>query len=141
MIFGLNSSMGKHMDIVEKGLDVSLLRREVISDNIANADTPGFKRSEVSFESELERALISEQDPEFPTYMTDSKHISFNDFTDYQTVSPNITVDYDTSYRNDGSGVDIDQEMIYASKNSLHYNSMIEVYSRNIKILDTAIGA
>lgn len=141
MIFGINSTFGKHMDIVEKGLDVSLLRREVIGDNIANADTPGFKRSEVSFESELERALLSEAEPEFPTYMTDSKHISFNDYTDYQTVTPNITVDYDTSYRNDENGVDIDQEMIDASKNSLHYNAMIEVYSRNIKILDTAIGA
>lgn len=140
MIFGMNDSYGKQMNILEMSLDSSLLRREIITDNIANADTPGFKRSELSFESEIERALASEAEPDFPTLMTDDRHISFNEYEDYRTVTPNITVDYDTSYNNNGNGVDIDAEMIDASKNSMHYNAMLEAYSRNIKILDAAIG-
>jgi len=42
-------------------MDASLIRRDVISNNIANADVPNFKRSVVNFESELKRALNSEK--------------------------------------------------------------------------------
>jgi len=136
MIFGTGNAFGKQMNILERALDTSVIRREVIADNIANADTPGFKRSEVSFESQMRRAIKSEQNPEFPTLMTDKRDFSFNDFIDYRKVKPKITVEYDTSYRNDKNNVDIEKEMILATKNAMHYNAMMEVYNRNIKMLD-----
>ncbi len=139
MIFGTSSAFGKKMNILERALDTSVIRREVIADNIANADTPGFKRSEVSFESQMRRAIKSEQKPKFPTLMTDKRDFSFNEFIDYKKVKPKITVEYDTSYRNDKNNVDIEKEMILATKNAMHYNAMMEVYNRNIKMLDIVI--
>lgn len=141
MLFNTTTTVGKNLEILEMGLNNSLVRRGVIADNIANADTPGFKRMEVTFESELSRAIASEEEPDMATFMTDDRHISFNDFKDYRTVDSNVIVEYNTSYRNDENGVDIDAEAVDAAKNSLQYNAMLEAYSRNITIIETAIGS
>jgi flagellar basal-body rod protein FlgB len=139
MIFGVDSDFGKKMKLLEMALDANTIRREVIADNIANVNVPFFKRSEVSFESQLTRALESEQKDEFPTLMTDQRHMSFNQYIDYQSVSPRITVEYDSNYRNDKNNVDIDKEMIDSTKNSMQYNALMEMYSRNLKIVDFVI--
>lgn len=139
MVFDIHSNYGKKMFIYEKALNATLIRRQVIADNIANADTPFFKRSEVSFESQLKRAIDSEKAPQFPALMTDKRHISFEEYIDYKDVQPRITVEYDSNYRNDKNNVDIDKEMLEATKNSLHYNALLEVYSRNLKIIDMVI--
>jgi flagellar basal-body rod protein FlgB len=108
----------------------------VIADNIANADTPFFKRSDVTFESQLQRAVESEKEPEFPALLTDKRHIAFDEMIDYRTVKPKVQVEYDSISRNDKNNVDIDKEMTDATKNALQYNALTESYSRNLKILD-----
>ena len=50
MIFE-NGNWGKTRYLLERSMDVESQRRKVIADNIANADTPNFKRSEVTFEA------------------------------------------------------------------------------------------
>ncbi len=64
MVFA--GSFGKNLEIMTRELDVAALRQNVIANNIANADTPNFKRSVVNFESQLRRALESEKPPEVP---------------------------------------------------------------------------
>lgn len=139
MLFGTSSTFGREMRMIEMGLNADALRREVIADNIANADTPGFKRMEVSFEAQMNRAVDSEREPQFPNLMTNDRHITFNEIIDYRTVEPRLSVAYDQSYRNDENGVDIDREMTDATKNAMHYNALLEVYNRNIRILDIAM--
>ena len=56
-----SGAFGKNVDIIQRELDVSIIRRNVIANNIANSDTPNFKRTVVNFESELKRALDSEK--------------------------------------------------------------------------------
>lgn len=139
MIFGMGSDYAKKMEMVEMSINATSQRREVIADNIANADTPFFKRSEVTFESQLRRAYESEQKPEFPNVMTDDRHIAFDEVIDYKGVRPRVQVEFDTNYRNDKNNVDIDKEMTDATKNAMQYNALLEVYSRNIKLLDLAM--
>ncbi|MGL4367956.1 MAG: flagellar basal body rod protein FlgB [Brevinemataceae bacterium] len=140
MIFGnTNSGIGRTTAILEQGLNASMLRRHLIANNLANIDTPGYKRAELSFESQLRRAVASEQPQRLEAYKTDSRHISFNKKIDFTSVQPRINVEYDTSYRNDGNNVDIDREAADAAKNTMHYNLMMEVYSRNIKLLDSVM--
>ncbi len=136
MIYGVNTNFGKKMDMLEMAINATNVRREVIADNIANADTPFFKRSDVTFEAQLERAVESEKEPEFPAILTDPAHIAFDETMDYRTVKPKINVEYDSNYRNDKNNVDIDKEMTYATKNAMQYNALLEVYSRNIKTID-----
>lgn len=136
MLYGINTAYDQKMKMMEMSLDATSVRREVIADNIANADTPFFKRSEVSFESQLQRAVESESEPEFPAIMTDPKHIAFDEKIDYRKVQPKISVEYDTNFRNDKNNVDIDKEMSEATKNAMQYNALLESYSRNLKVLD-----
>ncbi|MGL5722489.1 MAG: flagellar basal body rod protein FlgB [Brevinema sp.] len=140
MVFGTSSNgMGRTAAMMEQGLQATVLRRSLIANNIANVNTPGYKRAELTFESQLRRAVASEVPPKMPTKMTDDRHISFNRKIDFTTVQPRINVEYDTTYRNDGNNVDIDRESADAMKNSLHYNLMLEIYNRNIRLIDTAL--
>ena len=118
------SSFGKTVDVLQRTMNTSLLRREVISNNIANAETPDFKRSDVSFETELKNALASEQKRTLPAKVTDPRHMSFNETTDYRSVRPRRVLDYLTTSKNNGNNVDIEQEMMMATQNQMMYELM-----------------
>jgi flagellar basal-body rod protein FlgB len=132
----LDSGFMQTQDILQRALSASLVRQEVIADNIANADTPHFKRSEVAFESELARALSSEDPHPFPAAVTHPKHIPFSRPKDYREVKPIVYLDYSTTYRNDGNNVDIEKEMVDARENALRYMAMTQRVSDNFRLLD-----
>ncbi|HQQ22901.1 MAG TPA: flagellar basal body rod protein FlgB [Spirochaetota bacterium] len=124
--------------LLERALDAESVRRKVISNNVANVDTPHFKRSEVNFESELKRAIdqnreLSEND--YPGAVTDEKHIPFIQMRDVKGVGSRINLDYSTSLRNDGNNVDIEKEMVDAAKNLMRYNAFITSLNQNFKVL------
>ena len=127
MIFG--GSFGKNLDILKRSMDASLLRREVIADNIANSDTPNFKRTVVTFESELKRALDSEKTTDMPLLRTDPRHIDPNRVIDYQTVQPRRVLDYLTLSKNNGNNVDLEEEGVNALQNQLLYETMAQAIS------------
>ena len=122
-------SFGKHLDILQRTMDVATLRGDVIANNIANSDTPGFKRSMVNFESELTRALGSENVKSFPALLTDSRHISFKRPSDYRDVKPKVVWDYLTSSKNSGNNVDIEQESMNRLQNQLLYQTLAQAVS------------
>jgi flagellar basal-body rod protein FlgB len=116
------SSFGRTIDLLHKGMDVAVLRRQVISDNIANADVPNFKRSTVNFESTLKTALESEKvEPLLPMTTTDPKHIESFAPSDYRQVEPRRVLDYLTTSKNNGNNVDAEQEMMDSLTNQLSY--------------------
>jgi len=131
----LDSGFMKTQDILARTMSVSLLRQEVIADNIANADTPHFKRSEVAFESELDRALSSYNPHPFCEALTNRRHIPFYRQKDYKEVKPIVYLDYSTSYRNDGNNVDIEKEMVDVKENTLRYSAMARRVSDNFRML------
>ena len=116
--------------MLEKALTGSALRHKVIGNNIANVNTPGFKRGEVSFEDEL--ASATQTDPSASLTRTHAKHISPKP----KVISPNVTTVTNTSLRADGNNVDIDAEMAAMTKNNLYYNAVaqrLSNYYTNIK--------
>jgi flagellar basal-body rod protein FlgB len=95
---------GRTQYMLEKGMDVAQMRHKVFADNIANADTPHFKRSEVGFEAELRRVLDLEKHIEensIPARMTDEKHIPFFRSRDIRDVQMKQHIDYNSTMRND----------------------------------------
>ena len=120
---------GKNLEILTRELDVSVLRGNVIANNIANADTPNFKRSVVNFESQLKRALDSEKVVAFPQYVTDSRHIAFDKPMDWQDVSPKRVLDYLTEAKNNGNNVDIEEEGMNSLNNQLLYTTLAQAVS------------
>jgi flagellar basal-body rod protein FlgB len=104
-------------------MDVSVMRQEVIANNMANAEVPNFKRSEINFESELRRALVSERaKPAIELTRTDSRHISNDVVYDWRDVQPRRTLDYLTTAKNNGNNVDPEQEVQLAVQNELLYD-------------------
>jgi flagellar basal-body rod protein FlgB len=135
----LDSSFMKTQELLQRTMSAALVRQEVIADNIANADTPHFKRSEVTFESELWRALRSYDPHPFPAALTHRRHIPFYRPKDYREVKPIVYLDYATTYRNDGNNVDIEKEMIDARENALRYMAMAQRTNDNFKLLSIVL--
>lgn len=115
--------------MMEKALDASVLRNEAIANNLANVDTPGYKRQVVEFESFLTEALSKRK---MQGYTTHSKHIPIG----RQNVKDvSIKMSRDTSeniMRVDGNNVDIDAEMALLSKNNIYYTAVIQQLSRKL---------
>ncbi|MDI3280894.1 MAG: flagellar basal body rod protein FlgB [Bacillota bacterium] len=117
-------------------LDATTLRHQVIASNLANANTPHFKRSEVRFEEVLREAL---QPPQvLPLATTHPAHIS-NAPPSALTVRPEVVPIQDTRARIDGNNVDPDQEMAKLARNSLLYSAAVQMLDRRFSSLKSAI--
>ena len=120
------------INLLEKALAGSSLRHKVISDNIANINTPGYKRKEVSFEEELVAAAEA-GDARRGMTRTHPGHLL--PATNLPEPNRIRTIDH-TSLRTDGNNVDIDAEMAAMTKNQIFYNTVaqrISGYYTNIK--------
>ncbi|WP_319561881.1 flagellar basal body rod protein FlgB [Marispirochaeta sp.] len=138
MFYG--TSFGKTLDLLHRNMDVAVLRRSVISNNIANADTPNFKRSQINFESELQRALESEKPTgRLQAALTDQKHIPFHTSTDYRTVKPKKVLDYLTQADNNGNNVDLEEEMMAELQNQLRYEIMTRSVANQFSQMNTVL--
>ena len=110
-MFNDTSRFNRSLDLLSKGLDVTVLRRQTIANNIANVDTPHYKRQFVTFESELNRAIESHNKKPTPTLRTHQKHFYFDVPKDPQEVKAKVQVEYDSNFRNDKNNVDIEKEI------------------------------
>jgi len=121
----LGNSFGKTIDVMQRLMDVSVLRQDVIANNIANADTPNFKASYIDFESSLKAALDSEkQTSTFRPWLTNTRDIPFNQSIDYRTVMPRKYLDWQTTTQNNGNNVDIEEQAMLQLSNQLSYTLM-----------------
>ena len=132
-------TFGKNLDILKRSMDVSLLRREVIADNIANSDTPDFKRTTINFESQLKRALDSEYVKPFPALLTDERHMTFERPMDYREVQPKKVWDYLSTAKNNGNNVDIEVETMNMLQNQLLYQTMSTVVQNQFSKLNIVL--
>jgi len=136
----LNTNFGKTVAILQRGMDVASLRREVIANNIANADTPNFKRSTVNFEAQLKRALDGEKTKVEPAaFVTDPRHIGFDQKLDWQTVKPVRQLDYLTQSKNNGNNVDLQEELMSAEQNQMMYSLMAQAASNEFNQLNIVL--
>jgi flagellar basal-body rod protein FlgB len=109
-------------NIMEKSLNASLARNETISQNIANVDTPNYKRKDVAFEQ----------------YFADS--LNKANKNDVDDVQPTIVEDNsDNKMRIDGNNVDIDSEMSYLAKNTIKYNALVQLINNNFSKIKNVI--
>jgi flagellar basal-body rod protein FlgB len=108
---------------LEQAISGAALRQRAIANNIANANTAGYKRVDVDFHAALDQAL-SAPDPK-----AQLKKLTFD-----------TTTDTSTSTRADGNNVDIDAEMANLSQNSLEYQSLVQVARARMQMLQIAMG-
>jgi flagellar basal-body rod protein FlgB len=120
-------------NILEKALASSALRQKTISNNIANVNTPGFKKSDVLFEDKLQAAMDQSL---IPLTRTNANHLPSGATGD---LEPSVVVDSTSSMRLDGNNVDIDKEMASLAKNSIYYDAVAQQLSKHYGLLLSAI--
>lgn len=124
------------MQPLEKGLTAVTKRGEVIANNIANVDTPGFKADQVEFESHLIREMQRSQGDEFVSKKTRAGHIDF-DQQDGQWLT--VTKQEDTTMRMDENNVDIDAQMAAQADNTIQYYTLVRKISEQLGRLNIAV--
>ena len=116
------NTFARTVDLLHRAMDATVVRRQVIANNLANADVPNFKRSNVNFESELKRALESEKRrPNVELSRTHEKHFNNVRDKDYRDVQVRRVLDYTSQYNNNGNNVDPEQEFMLATQNQMAY--------------------
>jgi flagellar basal-body rod protein FlgB len=120
---------------LERSLDAASLRQSVINNNIANQNTPNFKRSEVRFEQFLKQEMGSGLTIE--AKRTNPKHFTFQAAA---VREPQVVQDRVSVMNNNSNNVDIDAEMANAAANQLGYGSLVRQVNYEISHLRTAIG-
>ncbi|MCM1567372.1 MAG: flagellar basal body rod protein FlgB [Dehalobacter sp.] len=123
-------------NLLEGGLDGLGLRQRVLADNIANNDTPDFKRSDVSFDKILQATMDSMNNTAVVSG-TEPGHIPITGTG--LTSNGFVVKDENTTYRNDGNNVDIDLEMTRLAENTLQYNSLSRMLTMHLSMLKQAI--
>jgi len=116
------NTFARTVDLLHRAMDTSTVRRQVIANNLANADVPNFKRTDVNFESELKRVLDSEgKKPAVEMIQTHEKHFPNYKERDYRDVQIRRVLDYTTQYNNNGNNVDPEKEFMLATQNQMSY--------------------
>lgn len=127
----INAKVYDYINVLDKAADAAWLRNEAISNNIANADTPGYKRQDVSFEKELTRILNKVE------YDNLDQRV-YN--LELSKIEPRVYTDaFDYSYRLDGNNVDIETENVYLAENQITYNALVSCMQSEFGNLTTAM--
>ena len=116
------------------------MRQEVIANNIANVNTPNYRKSVVEFEDLLAREIYGEEpDGKLKMVRTHDKHLPPKPLKYH--AEPSIYQDNTTIMRVDDNNVDIDIEMANLSKNQLYYNATATQFSGYVSHLKAAISS
>ena len=120
-----------YINVLNRAADAAWQRNEAISNNIANVDTPGYKRQDVAFESVLQQALGNNR------YQSmDDKVANVN----LSRLRGRAYVDYaNYSYRLDGNNVDIENENVMLAENQLKYQGLISSINQEFTNLQTVM--
>ena len=114
----INSNAFDYINVVDRALDASYLRETVIANNIANVDTPYYKRKDVNFQDVLDDAIDSAKYKTIDQAVTSINTDDLNpiEYTDAEYFS----------YRIDRNNVDIDTENAELASEQLRYQALIQ---------------
>ncbi len=127
----INTNAFDYINVLDKAADAAWLRNEAISNNIANVDTPGYKRQDVAFEVELEKALGRNRYISMDEKVADVKtgRLVGRPYTDFANYS----------YRLDGNNVDIENENVMLAENQLKYQGLLTSITQEFTNLQTVM--
>lgn len=113
-------------------------RSEVITSNIANAETPGYRAFGYDFEKQLQD--LAKMNEPIAVKVSDPRHMR-NNFTKADgTIKPEVFVRPTESVDEDGNTVDMDAEMAQLAQNQILFKTAVETLNRKIGTLRYAIN-
>lgn len=129
----INTDIYNYINILDKAADASNMRNELISNNIANVNTPDYKRKDLDFESVLQAELAGGKTL-YKSVKATNKDLSVLDpqvFTDNSSLS----------YRLDGNNVDISTEEAYLAENQIKYQALVDMMNQEFSRYKTVLGS
>ena len=121
----------------QKALGLRASRQELLSGNIANADTPGFKARDFDFTKAMQNAQSPQQMQHSALSTTAPKHIGLTDFKSITSVPKQYRVPQQPSI--DGNTVDMDTERMQFVDNAMRYDAGMTFISGQFRTLLSAI--
>ena len=128
----INSSIFNYVDILDKAADAAYIRHDVISNNIANKDTPNYKRQDVQFETILQASLAGDGSL---SERVEQVNMNLEDLSSYI-----YTDQTSLSYRLDGNNVDPEQEDAYLAENTILYQTLIDLMKAEFQQYQTVLS-
>ena len=116
------SGMNNIVDIIEAGIRAESLRQKAIANNVANLETPGYRRVDVRFEELLARCLDS------------------SGKVDLSKIQPQIYQPQDTPVKSNGNDVNYEGEVGRMIKNAIRHKTLVRLLAKKYNQLDQAIG-
>lgn len=131
----INSTAFNYINLLDKAADASWTRESVITQNIANSDTPGYKRQDLDFETQLKNSL-----KHFKYQSLDEKVNRVNK-AGLKRLNANIYTDLDNySYRLDGNNVDISTENVELASEQIKYEALTTSINSEFSRMRNAMG-
>jgi flagellar basal-body rod protein FlgB len=126
------SGVFDYINVLGTSLDAASKRNDLIANNIANVDTPNYKRKDLSFETELKNAFVNVSGD---TVDARVKNLNLG------TMGQNTYTDYsELSYRSDGNNVDIDTENAILAENQIKYQGLMELLNKDFDALKSVMN-
>jgi flagellar basal-body rod protein FlgB len=114
------------IQMIEDRLSLNSMNQKLISGNLANIDTPGYKTKELSFESTLRQSL---EEQVLQMVRSNDRHFAPDD--PLEALENQEVVE--------GGSVDLDTQMVNLTKNSIEYQHMVGMLNKKFTMLKTAI--
>jgi len=115
------SNTNNIINILDAGIKAETLRQKAIANNVANAETPGYRRIDVKFEDLL------------------TKHLSKNGEVDIRDIEPEIFQPKDTAVKSNGNDVNWQNEVGNMVKNSLRHKAYVRLLEKKYRQIELAI--
>lgn len=123
------SNAYNYINVLNKAADAGWQRNTILTNNIANADTPNYKRQDVEFETYLYEAVNGNDSLDDAINQLDLDTLHATTYTDKSNLS----------YRMDGNNVDINTENVELAKNQLKYYTLMDSMSQEFSRLKAAL--
>ena len=138
----MSFEISKTHSLLAQAMDYRAARQDMISSNIANADTPYYKPRDISFQD----ALIAKRDelyekPSQKLAMAETNSRDIKPLQEHDTYKPILFFRDGHMARNDGNSVDIDVETTEMSKNSIMFNALVMANRKDRAIFNSVIDA
>ncbi|SFH51535.1 flagellar basal body rod protein FlgB [Pisciglobus halotolerans] len=123
--------VGNNLGLIKNAMDAAQLRQEMISSNIANVNTEGYKVNKVEFESLLQDATNG-----VAMKTTNQRHFGGENLSD---VVPRVEKRTGTTVKDNGNNVDIEVEMLDQYTNSIYYDALVNQLNTQYAMLKSVI--
>lgn len=133
-----NWLFGNTISLLEKVLDFSSTRHNIIASNIANLDTPDYKSRDLLFKNRLREALAVDERSRNRIGLIRNGNKN-GGLGSLQEVTPALVFESSFGSSKNGNTVDIDQEMKKLAENNLYYDTAIQLLARKLRIISESI--